>query len=155
MWLIVKKRTIVALDDSLTPFPKRVTRGENESLLLERVLKSFRKLVEFLRLVSGRPIYSSNPFFRRNFLHAVTKIFPRIRNIGKPLRNHERKRISMIERYKSAMFVCNAYHSSLFYWIMEFDMTFFIDVSWQIVRVRPLADYQMNNDALNDARAFF
>jgi len=36
---------------------------------------------------------------------------------------------------------------------MEFDMTFFIDVSWQIVRVRP--DYQMNNDALNDARAFF
>ena len=73
--LIVKKRTIVQRWTILSRLFLRVTGGENEPLLLERVLKSFRKLAEFLRPLSGRPIYSPNPFFRRNFLHAVTGDF--------------------------------------------------------------------------------
>jgi len=77
-----------------------------------RVLKSFRKLAEFLYL--GRPI-SPNPILPLGlFAHWIARCYEDFPTDTKPPRNHE-KRIPMIERYKRA-----AYHSSLFYWTVEF-----------------------------------
>lgn len=128
-------------------------RGENEPLLLERVLKSFRKLAEFLR-PAGKAYLLSKPHssagtscaldctLLRRFSHG----YETSANLGEIV-----KRKKEFQWHKSAAFVRRVRARFIGHSLLGF---FFIDISWQIVvGVRPLADCQMNNDALSDARA--